>query len=148
MEGFLESFLYLLITIVILVLSMRKKKPVESETEEAPQSGDPFSDIFGEEEPEEQERDEQEEQAQPAMVSPYQDEEQEKSIPWMSETDAKDSLMDVDQVMKEAAENNPIARYEGQVESDAYTVGLEDDQIRFDLKKAVIYSEILERRSF
>ena len=142
MEGYLESFLYLLITIVILIFSMRKKRQVETEGEEAPGSGDPFQEIIYDEDQEEYE-------TQPAGASQGLGTVQEKSTPWMSEKEAGKLLMDADQVMKEAADNNPIAAYEGKTEQDAYGISLPGDEgIPFDLKRAVIYSEILNRRQF
>jgi hypothetical protein len=67
----------------------------------------------------------------------------------MTETEAQDMLMDADAVIKEAAENNPIAELEGKVEDDAYSIDVAKDKgILFDLRKAVIYSEILEKRTF
>ncbi len=146
MEGFLESFIYLLITIVILVLSMRKKKPVQPvPDDEVTGQDDPFSDLF---------RDEDKEGdyvPEPQTVSHAGSTEDagEEPTPWMSHQEAQDMLMDADAVIKEAAENNPIAEFEGQVEEDAYGFGLiKEGGIDFDLKKAVIYSEIIERRSF
>ncbi len=150
MEGFFESFIYLLITIVILVLSMRKKKPVEQAPEEEAQPGDPFSDVFGDE-------DEDIEAAEtvPGPVTSGARKEEPaggKSVQWMSEAEAKEMLMDADAVMKEAAANNPIARLEGRVEQvyeDAYNVGgPEGGGVPFNLRKAVIYYEILDRRTF
>jgi hypothetical protein len=143
MEGYLESFLYLLITIVILVLSLRKKKPVHpegregEEGEEVPRTSDPFSDMFRDEEEEEEYDDE------PQPVK--------ESSPWVSDKEAQRLLIDADQVMKEAAENNPIAELEGLVVKDAYELDQPESQdqgISFDLKKAVIYYEILEKRTF
>ncbi|MGF1586882.1 MAG: hypothetical protein ACFCUM_16285 [Bacteroidales bacterium] len=163
MEGFIESFIYLLITIVILVLSMKKKKQVNlPESEEEDRPGDPFSDLFRDE-PEVEEVDSE---YRPATVSgrsggtaeeyttwmtdePAQEQmEAEETNPWMTETEAKKMVMDADAVLKEASENNPIADMEGQID-DAYHIGISDDSlIKFDLKKAVIYSEIIERRVF
>jgi hypothetical protein len=144
MEGFLESFLYLLITIIILVLSMRKKKPVEEEAQET-RTDDPFRDIFAEQEEEEYE---DETEGHPEVVPQEYRKQPEAAVTWMTESDAKDSLMDADQIMKEATDNNPIAR-EDIAEIDAYGVGeTEDSGIRFNLKKAVIYSVILERKTF
>jgi hypothetical protein len=145
MEGFLESFLYLLITIVILVLSMRKKKPVQHETEETPQQGDPFSGLFGDEE----DHEEYNAEPQPAAVSQEYDGDRERPSPWISKADASKSLLDAEQVLREAEENNPIAQYESAGHDDVYEIGYSvDNGIRFDLKKAVIYSEIIERRIF
>jgi hypothetical protein len=144
MEGFLESFLYLLITIVILVLSMRKKKPVDPETGEAPRPGDPFSEIFGTDHQEEYE-----EAPPPLMVADDLQNGTGTHTSWMSEAERKRSILDFDQILKEAAENNPIALQEGGIAGDAYGLDNPDyEQIHFDLKKAVIYSEIIERRVF
>jgi hypothetical protein len=142
MEGYLESFLYLLITIVILIFSMRKKRQVETEDEEAPVSGDHYQEIIYDEDPEEYE-------TRPAVASQGRETMQAKSSPWMSEKEAGKLLIDADQVMKEAADNNPIAAYEGKTEEDAYGISLPGDEgIPFDLKRAVIYSEVLNRRQF
>ncbi len=144
MEGFLESFLYLLITIIILVLSMRKKKPVGEEAQES-RTDDPFRDIFAEQEEEEYDA---EAEGHPEAVQQEYRKQPEASVTWMTESDAKDSLMDADRIMKEASDNNPIAR-EDIAEIDAYGIGeTEDSGIRFNLKKAVIYSVILERKAF
>ncbi len=144
MEGFLESFIYLLITIVILVLSMRNKKKVEPEGEESSAPEHPFSDLFGDEGEEDDNVTLQPETLQEEHVDQL-----EKPSPWMSETDARSMVMDADQIIKEAAENNPIARLEGEVEDDVYGIGHSDDGgISFDLKKAVIYSEIIQRKVF
>lgn len=144
MDGFLESFIYLLITIVILVLSMRKKKPVEPESEESTQSADPFSELFKDDEEYEEEY---RPDLQPATATDPGNSGQES--PWMSNAEASDMLMDADAIMKEAEQNNPIAKFEGDVKEDAYGIGLSDHEgIPFDLKKAVIYSEILDRRIF
>ncbi|MFO7923949.1 MAG: hypothetical protein R6U58_09680 [Bacteroidales bacterium] len=142
MEGFLETFIYLLITIVILVLSMRKKKPVKTVSEDENAAEDPFTGIFNDDEEEEYNQ-----TPRPVTVTEKETQSQEKITPWMSETEADDMLMDADSVMKEAADNNPIAEYEGEVE-DAYSLGADDEGIPFDLKKAVIYSEVLNRRTF
>jgi hypothetical protein len=164
MEGFIESFIYLLITIVILVLSMRKKTQVnlpESEEEED-RPGDPFSDLFRDE-PEEEGDDSEyrparvparsgeatEEYAAWMTEEPArEDNEYESANPWMTESEAGKMVMDADAVLREASENNPIAEMEGQID-DAYHIGISDGTpTKFDLKKAVIYSEILERRVF
>ena len=150
MEGFFETFVYLLITIVILVLSLRKKKqqspaPAEEEKQESP-----FKDLFAdEEEPDE----DYEPVPQPASAtSGAEAKQEERPVQWMSDDEAKALVMDADAVMKEAAENNPIADYEGEpehVQDDAYSVGdRRREGIAFDLRKAVIYSEILGRRTF
>ena len=146
MEGFLESFIYLLITIVILVLSMRKKKPVQPlPDDEVTGQDDPFSDLFSDEDGE----DDYVPVPQVVPSAGSTEDAGEKPTPWMSQQEAQDMLMDADAVIKEAAENNPIAEFEGQVEEDAYGFGLiKEGGIDFDLKKAVIYSEIIERRSF
>ncbi len=150
MEGFFESFIYLLITIVILVLSMRKRKPVQQSPEEEERPGDPLSEMF-------EDHDEYEEEAEtaarPAMVTAdEEDAPKGKSVQWMTDSEAREMLMDADAVMKEAAGNNPIAELEGKVENvydDAYSTGSsEGGGIPFDLKKAVIYYEILDRRTF
>jgi hypothetical protein len=144
MEGFLESFLYLLITIIILVLSMRKKKSVQQEHEEHPHQGDPFDGLFGDEEHEDNDIG-----AEPAK--PYKEKvfSHEPSSPWISEADRVRSHLDADQVMREAAENNPIAMQENEVQKDHYDLDYSDnDGISFDLRKAVIYSEIIEKRIF
>ena len=144
MEGFMESFIYLLITIVILVLSMRKRKPAQPVSEEETRSGDPFTELFRDEEDEDYDP-----EIRPATVSGQQPDESDRSNPWMTETEAQDMLMDADAVIKEAAENNPIAELEGKVEDDAYSIDVAKDKgIPFDLRKAVIYSEILEKRTF
>ena len=145
MEGFTESFIYLLITIVILVLSMRKRKPAQpvSEEEKSP-PGDPFSELFKDEDDEDYEP-----EIQPSTISGKQAGGSGQSNPWMTETEAQDMLMDADAIIKEAAENNPIAELEGKVEEDAYSIDIEESKgISFDLRKAVIYSEILGRRTF
>jgi hypothetical protein len=127
---------------VILIFSMRKKRQVETEGEEAPGSGDPFQEIIYDEDQEEYE-------TRPAAVSEGRGTVQEKATPWMSEKEAGKWLMDADQVMKEAADNNPIATHEGKTEEDAYGISLPGEEgIPFDLKRAVIYSEILNRRQF
>ncbi len=148
MEGFLESFIYVLITIVILVLSMRKKKPVQQSPEEEERPGDQLSEMF---EDQDQYEEESETAAGPAMVTAEEGAPGGKSVQWMSDAEAKDMLMDADAVMKEAADNNPIAEFEGEVEQvydDAYSTGSsEGGGISFDLKKAVIYYEILDRRT-
>ncbi len=144
MEGFLESFIYLFITIVILVLSLRKKKPAQPLPDEEPQSGDPFSELFRDEEDEEYEP-----EIQPATATGKDEGDTVQSTPWMSESDARDMVIDADAVIREAAENNPIAEFEGRLEEDAYGIGTGiDEGIPFDLKKAVIYSVIIERRAF
>lgn len=163
MEGFTESFIYLLITIVILVLSMRKKKQVNlPESEEEDRPGDPFSDLF-KVEPEEEEDDSEYRRATVSGKSgetaeeyttwmtdepAHKQKEVEGSNPWMTEAEAEKLVIDADAVLREASENNPIAEMDGQID-DAYHIGTSDDsQIKFDLKKAVIYSEIIERRVF
>ena len=140
----MESFLYLLITIVILVLSLRKKKPVDPEIDKAPRPGDPFAELFGTEEPEDYEK-----ATQPLTVTDNLQNGSETYASRMSEAEVKKSVMDFDKVLREAAENNPIAHQEGGTDDNAYGLGLSDDeQVHFDLKKAVIYSEIIERRVF
>lgn len=144
MEGFLESFLYLFITIVILVLSMRKKKPAQPLPDEETQSDDPFAELFRDEEDEDYEP-----ERQLATVTGTEGDDKAQSTPWMSESDARDMVIDADAVIREAATNNPIAEYEGRLEEDAYEIGSGNDEgIPFDLKKAVIYSVIIERRAF
>jgi hypothetical protein len=150
MEGFLESFLYLLITIIILVLSMRKKKPV-GHMEESQETGtnDPFRDIFKQREEEEYETEEEKvsEYHREEIEQEYRDR-HEKKVQWMTESDAKDSRIDMDRIMKEASDNNPIAA-EGIEESEIYGGDVtEDTGIRIDLKKAVIHSIILEKKTF
>lgn len=149
MEEFIEIFIYLLITIVILVLSMRKKKTVEPESEESSQTGDPFSELFKEDAEYEEDYGKG---PQPATVSNQEVQPAKASgqeSPWMSKTEASDMLMDSDAVIKEAKENNPIAQYEGKVKEDAYGIGMSyEEGIPFDLKKAVIYSEILNRKIY
>ncbi len=141
MEGFMESFIYLLITVVILVLSMRKKKQVKPLSDEETQQDHPFSELFKDEEDKEYDN-----MPQPAAVSV---ETRTGSIPWVSESEAKKMVMDADAVIREAAENNPIAQLEGQLGEDAYDLTRSvDSGIDFDLKKAVIYSEIIERKTF
>ncbi len=143
----MESFIYLLITVVILVLSLRKKKPVEPGSEESSQTGDPFSELFKEDEELEKEY---RTESQPATVTSHKTYDSKQESPWMSDTEAREMLIDTDAIMKEAKENNPIAQFEGQVKTDAYGIGMVDPEggIPFDLKKAVIYSEILNRRVF
>ena len=146
MEGFLESFLYLLITIVILVLSMRKRKTTETVTEEDNhRDNDPFSEVFGDESQEEYEP-----EPRPVTASRKAIPGQGNDDPWMTEAEAKKLSMDAGKMMQEAADDNPIARHEVVTEDDIYGIGHsgEDDGITFDLKKAVIYSEILNRREF
>ena len=141
----MESFIYLLITIVILVLSMRKRKPAKpvSEEEET-RPGDPFSELFKDEDDEDYEP-----EIQSSTVSGQQAVESGQPNPWMTDTEAQDMLMDADAVMKEAAENNPIAELEGKVEDDAYSIDIDESKgIPFDLRKAVIYSEILGKRTY
>lgn len=141
MEGFMESFIYLLITVVILVLSMRKKKQVKPLSDEETQQDHPFSELFKDEEDKEYDN-----MPQPAAVSV---ETRTGSIPWVSESEAKKMVMDADAVIREAAENNPIAQLEGQLGEDAYDLTRSvESGIDFDLKKAVIYSEIIERKTF
>jgi hypothetical protein len=143
MEGFMESFIYLLITIVILVLSMRKRKPAQPVSEEETPPGDPFSELFNDENDEDYGP-----EIQPSTVSGQQSDGSGQPNPWMTETEAQDMLMDADAIMKEAAENNLIAELEGKVEGDAYSIDIDEDkEIPFDLRKAVIYSEILGRRT-
>jgi hypothetical protein len=131
---------------VILVLSMRKKKPLQTVSDdETTGQEDPFSDLFRDE------NDEDDYVAEHQTITPAGPIEDagEKSTPWMSQQEAQKMLMDADAVIKEAAENNPIAEFEGQVEDDAYGFSVVNEGgIDFDLKKAVIYSEIIERRSF
>ncbi|TVR74943.1 MAG: hypothetical protein EA408_01360 [Marinilabiliales bacterium] len=148
MEGFFETFIYLIITVVILVLSMRKKKqPVQApEDEEGP--GDPLSELFSDED----EQEEYQPAPEPATVQAESSSASDgRPVQWMSDAEAKEMLMDAEAVMKEAAENNPIAEFEGQtepVEDDAYDTGsYEKEGVSFNLKKAVIYSEILGRRT-
>lgn len=137
----MESFIYLLITVVILVLSMRKKKQVKPLSDEETQQDHPFSELFKDEEDKEYDN-----MPQPAAVSV---ETRTGSIPWVSESEAKKMVMDADAVIREAAENNPIAQLEGQLGEDAYDLTRSvDSGIDFDLKKAVIYSEIIERKTF
>lgn len=145
MDGYLESFIYLLITIVILVLSMRKKKPVQPPvSDESTESGDPFTELFKDYD----EEDEYDEEPRPVTGPESFQAEENESTPWMTESEARDMVMDADAVLKEASDNNPIADYEGEVK-DAYEADTDLDKgIPFDLKKAVIYSEILEKRSF
>jgi hypothetical protein len=150
MEGFLESFLYLLVTIIILVLSMRKKKPV-GHMEESQETGtnDPFRDIFKQREEEEYETEEGKaaEYHQEDIEKEYR-ERHEKKVQWLTESDAKQSRLDMDRIMKEASDNNPIASV-GIEESEIYGADLtEDTGIRINLKKAVIHSIILERKTF
>jgi hypothetical protein len=148
MEGFMESFLYLLITIIILVLSMRKKKPVEH-MEEPKETGDPFRDIFKKMEDDEYEAEEENvaEYRKESIQQEYR-EQHEAKVHWMTESDAKDSRMDMDRIMKEASEYNPIAT-SGISDSEIYGgSAIEDAGKRIDLKKAVIYSIILERKTF
>ncbi len=150
MEGFFETFIYLIITIVILVLSLRKKKKPVQESVDEERPGDPLSDLFSDE-------DEQEEEYQPApkpatVQAEGSSASDSRPVQWISNAEAKEMLMDADEVMKEAAENNPIAEFEGEVESvqdDAYNADKDEKEgIAFDLKKAVIYSEILSRRTY
>ena len=140
----METFIYLLITIVILVLSMRKKKPVEPVGEETTSSPDPFSDLFREDDDSDVFIPETKQVTQAPPADPYQN----QAGPWMSEVEAQDMVIDAEAVMKEAAENNPIAQFEGQLEEFSYEIEVSQDKgVPFDLKKAVIYSEILERRT-
>jgi hypothetical protein len=163
MEGFIESFIYLLITIVILVLSMKKKKQVNLPgSEDSDRPGDPFSDLFRDEPEEEEDEsvyrpakvpsgDIKEEYTHWMTEEPLQEDQAggyEETNPWMTESEAAKMVIDSDAVLREASENNPIAEMEGQID-DAYHISIAvDSQYKFDLKKAVIYSEILERRVF
>ncbi len=139
MEGLFESLIYLIIAVVILVLSMRKKRPDQvKDKEDAGTTGMP-EDIF---------KDEEEYDVKPQPVTAT-ERAQGESVSWMSESEARDKLMDSDEVLKEASENNPIAQFESQSKADAYGINQpEDREITFDLKRAVIYKEILERRTF
>ena len=124
---------------------MRKRKsaqPVAEEEETQP--GDPFRELFNDEEDEGSDP-----EIQPSTVSGRQAGDSEQPNPWMTETEAQDMLMDADAIMKEAADNNPIADLEGKVEEDAYSIDVgESKGIPFDLRRAVVYSEILGRRTF
>jgi hypothetical protein len=153
MEGFMESFIYLLITIVILVLSMRKKKMVQEPEEMGEErTGDPFRDLFRDDDEEEELSQEEHPWNEPAeQPNPWMNEPamKEEPNPWMTDSEVKNLVLDSDAIMREASENNPIAKLEGATEDDAYEIGLNNDQgVAFDLKKAVIYSEILEKRTF
>jgi 16S rRNA C967 or C1407 C5-methylase (RsmB/RsmF family) len=158
MEGFMESFIYLLITVIILVLSMRKKSQVQQpESEPEEQTGDPFRDLFRDEEDEAEEY--RGEHHPATMADRHKEafpetgswiiEEKEETNPWMTDAEVRQMTIDADEVMREAAGNNPIAELEGKVAYDAYDIEVDDDMnIAFDLKKAVIYSEIIQRRTF
>ena len=121
---------------------MRRKKTVETVSEEEQRDNDPFSEVFGEESHEEYESE------QRPATSTYTGGDSKAGTPWMSEAEAKDLLMDASKVMEEAEDNNPIALYEEEAD-DAYGIGHSSEEgIQFDLKKAVIYSEIINRRVF
>lgn len=143
MEGFLEVFIYLLITIVILVLSMRRKKVMQppGKDEDRP-GGNPFSELFKDPEKE------YDIDHEPVTISRKKETVTEEPSPWMSESEARDMVINTDAIIKEAADN-PIAQREGRVADDVYGVEAEEDKgIDFDLKKAVIHSVILERRTY
>jgi len=144
MEGFLESFIYLLITIVILVLSIRKKKAAQPPvSDESIEPEDPYREIFRDYD----EEDEYDEGSRPEVAAASYEAEENEPSPWVTESEARDMVMNTDAVLKEAADN-PFAEHEGEIK-DVYNTETADEKgISFDLKKAVIYSAIIERRSF
>ncbi len=146
MEGFFESFLYLMIAIVILILSMRgnkKKQESQSDTREEPYGEPAYEPVV------QDETDEYKESGDVMKTGRTTHDDDEKT-PWISEKDAQASVMDVDSVLKEA-QTNPIAEQEGLLESvdDHYNKKkTKKPPIDFDLKKAVVFSSILERREY
>lgn len=146
MEGFFESFLYLIIAIVILILSMkgsRKKQGSQTDTREE-SHGEPAYEPVVQDYPDDYKK------TGDIMKTAGATQEEEESTPWISEKNAKASVINVDSVLREA-QSNPIAEQEGQLESLDENYNKKKTRkppIDFDLKKAVVFSSILERREY
>ncbi len=141
MEGLVESLIYLLIAVVVLVMSMKggkKKEPAVETTEEYPAGDDVYEPAVEKQKPQTVK--------QPVTSAPK----GEKESPWISDKEAKDSVLDAESVLKEA-NTNPIAQKEVQEEDskDHYGENKKKRQVfEFDLKKAVIYNALLDRQEY
>ena len=156
MEGFFDNFLYIIITIAVLAFSMlNKKKKTEQarqETNKKPGSiFDTFEEIFSEVPVEEAYIDEEEEILETATP--------ERRIvdrPRLSDERASDRINpEVLSAFKTSAEAKSPAKTKSQIEEEGMIIDMKYDwdsdveqhtDIDFDLRNAVIQSEVLNRK--
>jgi hypothetical protein len=157
MEGLFDNLLYIVITIVVLAFSMMNKKKKTEQAQRQPSQKpksifDPFEEIFAERENViEDEYDEEEEnrQYEPEIRSILND-------PKSSYEPTNEAFNpDVKSAFQKSAEEVPVKKTANQIEEESMILDMKYDWdseeimpeiAEFDLRKAVIYSEILNKK--
>jgi hypothetical protein len=156
MEGFFDNFLYIIITIAVLAFSMlnKKKKTEEARRETSKKPGsifDTFEEIFSEVPGEEAYIDEEEEILETATPA--------GSVfdkPRLSNKPTNEEFNpEVVSVFSKLAEKKAPPKTKSQIEEEGMIIDMKYDwdsdeeksaEIDFDLRSAVIQSEILNRK--
>lgn len=156
MEGFFDNFLYIIITIAVLAFSMlnKKKKTEEARRDTNKKPGsifDSFEEIFSEVPEEEAYIDEEEE-----ILETITPERRAFDRPDLSKERASDRINpQVLSAFKKPAEVKSTAKSKSQIEEEGMIIDMKYDwdadevqhtEIDFDLRNAVIQSEILNRK--
>lgn len=155
MEGFFDNFLYIIITIAVLAFSMlnKKKKTEQARRETSKKPGsifDTFEEIFSEVTQEETYIDEEEEILETATPGSVFDK------PRVSNKATNEEFNpEVVSVFNKPAEKKAHLKTKSQIEEEGMIIDMKYDwdsdveqhsEIDFDLRNAVIQSEILNRK--